>query len=76
MAAVSGLVRRPLEQVGSGTRALCATPAHPAFPLSVLFLFPPGLRAAEKALSPDGAGGAAGNWLGHEPGQGGGLVPV
>lgn len=68
MAAVSGLVRRPLEQVGSGTRALCAISAHLASPLSVLFLFPPGLRSSEEALSPDGAGGAAGNWLGRDSG--------
>lgn len=65
MAAVSGLVRRPLEQVHSGTRDPCAIPAHPSFPLSVLFIFPPGLRAAEEALPPDSVSGAAGNWLGR-----------
>lgn len=65
MAAVSGLVRRPLEQVRSGTRDPCATPAHPSFPLSVLFISPPGLRAAEEALPPDSVSGAAGNWLGQ-----------
>lgn len=60
MAVVSALVRRPLEQVGGS-----GGPDHPARslrpPLSVLFLSPPGLGAAEEALPPDGAGGAAGN---------------
>lgn len=65
MAAVSGLVRRPLEQVGSGTQNPCETLAHPSSSLSALFLFLPGLRAAEEALPPDSVRGAAGDWLGH-----------
>ncbi|XP_021568276.1 pyruvate dehydrogenase E1 component subunit beta, mitochondrial isoform X4 [Carlito syrichta] len=38
MAAVSGLVRRPLRQVGGGTAPQCprATPAHPSSSLSIL----------------------------------------
>lgn len=60
MAAVSGLVRRPLEQVGSGARPL-RDPCPLASPLSILPVSSPGLRAAEEALPPVGAGGAAGN---------------
>lgn len=60
MAVVPSLVRRPLEQVGGS-----GEPDRPAWslspPLSVLFLSPPGLGAAEEALPPDGAGGTAGN---------------
>lgn len=61
MAVVSALVRRPLEQVGGGSGGPdhLARSLSPA--LSVLFLSPPGLGAAEEALPPDGAGGAAGN---------------
>lgn len=61
MAVVSALARRPLEQVGGGSGGPdhLARSLSPA--LSVLFLSPPGLGAAEEALPPDGAGGAAGN---------------
>lgn len=60
MAVVSALARRPLEQVGGSDG-----PDHLARslspPLSGLSLSPPGVGAAEEALPPDGAGGAAGN---------------
>lgn len=41
MAAVPGLVRRPLQQVGTGAnpRGVCTTRAHPATPLIVLLSF-------------------------------------
>lgn len=71
MAAVSGLMRRPLEQVHSGTRA-CARFLPTLRLLSASSLSPPGLRAAEETLPPDDAGGAAGKWRGRPPGQGGG----
>lgn len=71
MAAASGLMRRPLEQVDSGTRA-SARSLPTLRPLSASSLSPPGLRTAEEALPPDGTGGAAGRWPGRRPGQGGG----
>lgn len=71
MAAASGLMRRPLEQVDSGTRA-SARSLPTLRPLSASSLSPPGLRAAEEALPPDGTGGTAGRWPGRRPGQGGG----